>query len=255
MAAPRPNEPIPRDVPSLARTLTRTTAALYASIDAWLASGRDAPPRPVALEALYQQRIYRLLASEPQLARATIRRLPPRLAAHARDSIAARRALAPLATPRPLAAFRVGPPLSARVLLRHYAQAERRFGVAWHVLAAVHFVESAFGKVKNRSSAGAQGPMQFMPATWRAYGLGGNVHNDRDAIMGAANYLRASGAPRDLRRALYAYNHSHAYVDSILRYTRLIERDVRNLYVFYSWQVFVRTTRGDVRLTGPGRAP
>jgi membrane-bound lytic murein transglycosylase B len=95
--------------------------------------------------------------------------------------------------------------------------------------------------------------MQFMPATWRAYGLGGNVHNDRDAILGAANYLRESGAPRAMRRALYAYNHSNAYVDSILRYATLIDRDVRNLYAFYSWQLFVRTTRGDVRLTGPGR--
>ena len=95
--------------------------------------------------------------------------------------------------------------------------------------------------------------MQFMPATWRAYGLGGNVHDDRDAIMGAANYLRASGAPRNMRRALFAYNQARAYVDSILRYTQLIERDPRNLYVFYSWQLFVRTEKGDVRLTGPGR--
>jgi hypothetical protein len=79
------------------------------------------------------------------------------------------------------------------------------------------------------------------------------VHNDRDAIMGAANYLRASGAPRSMRRALLAYNHSTAYVDSILRYVQLIERDARNVYVFYSWQLFVRTTKGDVRLTGPGR--
>jgi membrane-bound lytic murein transglycosylase B len=121
------------------------------------------------------------------------------------------------------------------------------------VLAAVNFSESAFGKIRTDSAAGAQGPMQFMPATWRAYGLGGNVHNDRDAIMGAANYLRASGAPRNMRRALFAYNHSRAYVDSILRYAQLIERDPRNLYVFYSWQLFVRTEKGDVRLTGPGR--
>ena len=77
--------------------------------------------------------------------------------------------------------------------------------------------------------------------------------SDRDAIMGAANYLRRSGAPGNLRRALWAYNPSSAYVDSILRYTELIRRDVRNLYVFYSWQLFVRTEKGDLRLTGPGR--
>jgi len=139
------------------------------------------------------------------------------------------------------------------VLIGHYRAAERRFRVPWELLAALNFAESAFGKIRTDSAAGAQGPMQFMPATWRAYGLGGNVHDDRDAIMGAANYLRASGAPRNLRRALLAYNHSNAYADAVLLYTSLIERDVRNLYVFYSWQLFVRTTKGDVRLTGPGR--
>jgi membrane-bound lytic murein transglycosylase B len=95
--------------------------------------------------------------------------------------------------------------------------------------------------------------MQFLPATWRAYGLGGDVADPRDAILGAANYLRASGAPRDYRAALYAYNPSSAYVDAILRYARRIERDPRAFYAVYSWQVFVRTPAGDRRLTGPGR--
>ena len=54
--------------------------------------------------------------------------------------------------------------------------------------------------------------MQFMPATWRAYGLGGDIDDPRDAILAAANYLHASGAPQDVDRALYAYNHSRAYV-------------------------------------------
>ena len=104
-------------------------------------------------------------------------------------------------------------------LLAYYREAERRFGVPWHVLAAVNFVETAFGKVRSRSTAGAQGPMQFLPATWRAYGLGGDVDDPRDAILGAANLLRSSGAPGDLRRALYAYNHSTLYVDAVLSRT------------------------------------
>src|SRR5438105_4405934 len=89
--------------------------------------------------------------------------------------------------------------------------AGRRFGVAWNVLAAVNFVESAFGKLRNSSTAGAQGPMQFLPSTWRRYGLGGDVHDPHDAILGAANYLRAAGAPGRYRRALYAYHPSQAY--------------------------------------------
>ena len=162
----------------------------------------------------------------------------------------ARRAITP---PLKSRTIRTKRPLPVGKLLGHYRSAERRFRVPWHLLAAVNFVESAFGKIRTDSAAGAQGPMQFMPATWRQYGLGGNVHDDRDAIMGAANYLHRSGAPRHLGRALFAYNHSRAYVDSILRYAQLIERDPRNLYVFYSWQLFVRTEKGDVRVTGPGR--
>ena len=162
------------------------------------------------------------------------------------------RALRSLSRQRPLRVLRTGPPRPAGVLLRYYREGERRFRVGWHVLAAVNFVESAFGRMRNASTAGAQGPMQFMPATWRAYGMGGNVHEPRDAILGAANYLRASGAPRDYRRALYAYNRSSAYVDAVLRYARQIARDRRAYFAYYSWQVFVRTPSGDRRLTGPG---
>jgi hypothetical protein len=83
--------------------------------------------------------------------------------------------------------------------------------------------------------------------------MGGDVHDPRDAILGAANYLRASGAPASYRRALYAYNPSRFYVDAVLRYVRQIRRDSRRYYGYYSWQVFVRTPSGERRLTGPGR--
>ena len=115
----------------------------------------------------------------------------------------------------------------------------------------MNFVESAFNKLRNASTAGAQGPMQFIPATWRAYGLGGDVHDPHDAILGAANYLHANGAPRDYRRALFHYNPSPSYVDAVLRYARRIKADRRAFAELYSRQVFVRTPRGLVRLTGP----
>jgi membrane-bound lytic murein transglycosylase B len=120
------------------------------------------------------------------------------------------------------------------------------------VLAAVNFVESKFGKLRSASAAGAQGPMQFMPATWRRYGLGGDVYDARDAILGAANYLHASGAPRNLRRALHAYNPSPSYVDAVLRYARSMRSDRVTFYALYNWQVFVKTPEGDRRVTGPG---
>ena len=254
--APAPTEPIPREPARLAHALAATSAALNASIDRWLTAGRPAAPRPpasVELHALYQQRIYRLLARDERLASRVIPRLPSRLARTARATIgAARKVASLLPAVAPKRRWRVGRPLPAGVLLGYYRQAQRRFGVAWQVLAAVNFVESAFGRVRSASTAGAQGPMQFMPATWRAYGLGGDVHDPHDAILGAANYLRASGAPGDYRRALYAYNRSSEYVDAVFAYAREITKDRRAYFAFYSWQVFARTSAGDRRLTGPG---
>jgi membrane-bound lytic murein transglycosylase B len=182
-----------------------------------------------------------------------IARLPPRLAAHARDTVIAKRELARLTRPRPLRAFRAGPAAPARTLRRYYTEAERRFHVAWSVLAAVNFVESAFGRLRNASTAGAQGPMQFLPSTWRRYGMGGHVHDPHDAILGAANLLHAAGAPARYRRALYRYNPSPLYVDAVLRYARRIRADRYAFYGYYAWQVFVRTPNGLERLTGPGR--
>jgi membrane-bound lytic murein transglycosylase B len=94
--------------------------------------------------------------------------------------------------------------------------------------------------------------MQFIASTWAAYGLGGDVHDPHDAILGAANYLHASGAPANERAALFAYNHATAYVDAVLAYANQIAGDERDYYVYYSWQVWVLTISGDQRLTGPG---
>jgi membrane-bound lytic murein transglycosylase B len=250
LAAPPPNAPLPREPGPLARELTEHTGALHAGVGGW----RGHVPADVELEALYQQRIFIQLTAKPRVARAVVARLRGRIRREASETLAARAALVRLTPPtrRPLPSFRTGPPARATSLLAWYQEAERRFGVGWHVLAAVNFVESAFGKLRSDSTAGAQGPMQFVPGTWRAYGLGGNVHDPHDAIVGAANYLRASGAPRDYRRALYAYNRSPLYVDAVLRYANQIKRDVRAFYAYYAWQVWIRTPSGPRRITGPG---
>src|SRR5205085_8930969 len=147
----------------------------------------------------------------------------------------ARSELFRLTPPTPKPRIRTGPPPPARSLLRWYREAQGRFGVRWQLLAAVNFVESAFGKVRNESVAGAQGPMQFMPATWSEYGLGGDARDPHDAILGAANYLGANGARagRDESRALYAYNHSPLYVDAVRRLARRIARDRRAFLRYY----------------------
>ncbi|WP_157548892.1 lytic transglycosylase domain-containing protein [Nonomuraea candida] len=252
---PAPGEKVPDDAARLATALKETTARLNDAIDAWTEGGAPTtgePPEDVELPALYQQRLYRHAARHPKLAARAFARLPKALAAQAQDNTAAIRELLSLAHPiKPDAVFRTQRARPAGELLGHFKKAERRFGVEWEVLAAVMFAETKFGRVRSDSHVGAQGPMQFMPATWKAYGMGGDVRDPRDAVMGAANYLRASGAPRDYRRALHAYNPSQAYVRAILLHARQIKRDPRAYYAYYNWQVFVLTTKGERRLTGP----
>lgn len=104
-----------------------------------------------------------------------------------------------------------------------YKDAASQYGVPWQILAAVHYVESgASGSTERSSYAGAQGPMQFMPGTWRAYGVDANgdgvaeATNVNDAIYGAANLLAAGGAADgNVDAALFNYNHAQWYVDKV----------------------------------------
>jgi len=252
---PQPDALIPREPKALAGTLTVTTVKLRKAIERWTSKGiaTGTPPLDVQLYALYQQRMYRILALHRRLSEAVISWLRGSVAVEARNDVAAARELFSLAhTVTKPGSIQTQPPPPAGVLLDYYRQAQGRFGVAWQVLAAVNYVESKFGRVVSASSAGAQGPMQFIPSTWKAYGLGGDIHDPHDAILGAANYLHRSGAPRDNRGALYHYNPVPAYVDAVMRYARQMMRDPRTFYAYYNWQVFVFTKRGDTRLTGPG---
>jgi hypothetical protein len=254
--APAPNARLGRNPRVLATRLKRVDDALKQSVRSWRRSGDARPPRIVVLQALYQQRLLRLMAHESKLGNRTLRRLDGMLALSARRIVDAHRGLRGLVQPLPANfTFPTGRAKPAGELLRYYKRAQRRFGVDRWVLAAVNYIETKFGKVKATSTAGARGPMQFLPSTWRAYGMGGNIRDDRDAIMGAANYLRASGAgrgPAGLRRALWAYNHSNAYVRAVLKYRRYMKSRSRHYLMLYNWQVFVATVRGDKRLTGPG---
>jgi hypothetical protein len=252
---PAPDAALPRDPSALAERLTETQRALDRAVDAWRSDGdtsSGSPPDDVTLYALDQQRIHLRLSGSPRLARSVLARVPGRIAAHARATIRARRELAALATPQPRDRFKTGRAAPAGALLGYYRQAQRRFHVAWPVLASVNFVESAFGRMRNTSTAGAQGPMQFIPGTWAAYGMGGDIRDPHDAVLGAANYLHANGAPRDYRGALYTYNPSRLYADAVLTYANRIRRDPGNFFAYYAWQVFVRTPSGTRRITGPG---
>ena len=113
-------------------------------------------------------------------------------------------------------------------LLSIYQAAGIQYGVHWQVLAAINEIETDYGRNLNVSSAGALGWMQFLPSTWRAYGVDANSdgkkdpYNPVDAIFAAARYLNAAGYEENVRRAIFAYNHADWYVDSVLlRATRI----------------------------------
>jgi membrane-bound lytic murein transglycosylase B len=252
---PSPNSAIPRDPAALADRLTATHRALDAAIERWRKEGdisSGAPPSDVTLYALDEQRMHLLLSKRRDLAARVLAAVPGSIAAHVRATLRAKRDLNALYVPVTRSHWRTGAAAPAGELLRFYREARRRFGVPVHVLAAVNFVESAFGRLRNTSTSGAQGPMQFIPSTWASYGMGGDIRDPHDAILGAANYLHASGAPGDVRRALYSYNPSAHYVNAVLAYAERIRRDPRAFFSYYSWQVYVRTTAGTRRITGPG---
>lgn len=115
-------------------------------------------------------------------------------------------------------------PISKKQYRRLYRQSAKKYGFGkdWYILAAVGKVESNHGENMGPSSAGAMGPMQFMPSTWETSGVDGNgdgvanVMDPRDAIPAAAKYLKIGGAPKDWYAALYSYNHADWYVKKVL---------------------------------------
>jgi membrane-bound lytic murein transglycosylase B len=249
---PDPVEEIPRRPERLAGAFAATTRRLREALEDWDGSGEV--PRDVSHLALHHQRMLRLMAARRALGDAALARLPADVRGEARDTVIARRQLAAIPrSPGRLPRVRVAEAGPAAELRRHYRAAQRRFGIHWSVLASINFVESAFGRVRSASEAGARGPMQFLPATWEAYGMGGDIDDPRDAILAAANYLRQAGAPGDLAGALFAYNHSASYVRAIRRFASRMRRDERAFLTYYAWQVYVITPSGIRRLTGPGR--
>ena len=132
--------------------------------------------------------------------------------------------LTPLGTPGELIAeFRIPP-----FLLPIYQAAGIEYGIPWQVLAAINSVETDYGRNLSVSSAGALGWMQFMPASWAAYGVDANgdgkadPYNPADAIFTAAKYLKAAGGSNDLHAAIFSYNHAEWYVSDVLKRARML---------------------------------
>lgn len=140
----------------------------------------------------------------------------------------------------PVGGVRVGPAAPAAQLLAWYRQAQARFGIRWQLLAAINFVESDFGRARTTAKADAQGPMQFEPATWRAYGMGGNVYDPHDSILAAANLLAANHGRTDELRALSHYNPSPLYWNAVLHYAHRIQTVRFAFREYYAWKLFLK---------------
>jgi len=125
--------------------------------------------------------------------------------------------------------------------LRLFVAAGAAYGIPWEVLAGIGKVECDDGQNPDPSCtqpgtvnyAGAGGPMQFLAETWATYGVDANHDGSAsrwdpaDAIFAAARYLKANGAPQDLQRAIFAYNHSTAYVEMVLRWASAYEQQAQ----------------------------
>jgi len=201
--------------------------------------------------ALRQQVAYRAIGRHPEWDSAVRSKIPPPLVGTYDRNVDARRHLGELSRgdiKDTLPAWRIEPPAPADVLLGLYREAEAATGVGWNYLAAINLVETGFGRIAGVSTAGAQGPMQFLPSTFATYGNGGDIASPHDSIMAAGRFLAAGGFANDRDRAIFVYNHSGDYVAAVDDYAAAIASDPAAFAGYYRWDIYYLTTSGDVLL-------
>jgi hypothetical protein len=146
-------------------------------------------------------------------------------------------------------------------LLPIYQAAGIQYGVPWQILAAINEVETDYGRDLAVSSAGALGWMQFLEPTWLQYGVDANnsgvadPYNPADAIFAAARYLSAAGVQKNLRSAIFAYNHSESYVDSVLLRAELIATYPQDLIASLTGMAQGQLPADGAQITGYESAP
>jgi soluble lytic murein transglycosylase-like protein len=187
-----------------------------------------------------EQAITYRLASDPVVSDTVIRLLPADQApalGHAVDALRALWAHAGIPENTQVRVRRdhkLAAPAGVSDLAVFYRQAAARYGLDWTYLAAINYIESDFGRVNGPSSAGALGPMQFLPSTWREVGEG-DVMDPHDSIFAAARYLARNGAPDNMRRALFRYNNDFDYVDAVAAFAAAVRADALWLERLFYW--------------------
>lgn len=220
----------------------RATAAVLRRVEPALVRGEGADDPTLGRE---QQLAYRALAAHPDWVERVVAAVPASVRDAVRLNVAAGAALGGLTgeAPAGFPAWEILVPEPSATLRGFYDEAERASGVPWQYLAAIHLVETRMGRIRGLSSAGAQGPMQFIPATWEAFGEG-DINDDRDAILAAGRYLASRGAPADMGRALFSYNNDDRYVAAVQAYADVLAAEPDRYDGYHEWQVFYSTVDG-----------
>jgi membrane-bound lytic murein transglycosylase B len=212
---------------------------------------------PTSSEALLtgaahrQQAAYRALAEHPEWDAIARPHIPPSLLNVYDRNVDAQRQFTGILASDPqatLPAWRIDPPVPANKLLGYYREAQAATGVGWNYLAAINLIETGLGRIVGVSPAGAQGPMQFLPSTFAECGDGGDILSPHDSIIAAGRYLAANGFADDHDGALFRYNNWDRYVRAVNDYAAVLAADPARFAGYYRWDVYYRTTAGDVVL-------
>jgi len=233
--------------PQLASDPAQLAADLVADEEAL--RDRSTPEPALLAAARRQEAAYRAIGRHPEWDATTRPRIPASLLeVYDRNVDADRQLQAMTYAEDTMPAWRIESPVPADELLSDYHEADSAFGVGWNYLAAINLIESRFGSIQGVSTAGAEGPMQFLPSTFAAYGEGGDIHSARDSIMAAGRYLAANGFANDRDQAIRQYNHSDQYVQAVDQYAAVLAADPAAFAGYYRWDVYYFTTAGDVLL-------